>query len=259
MNSTPKDRTRLEGRSVTVTGGGSGIGRASSILLAERGAKVVVADVNEAGGLETAEMIKSAGGVARFIRTDVSKESEVQAMVKDAIDNFGGLHGALNCAAVESNTHAVLHEEPLEQWNRLVAVNKTGVFLCMKYQAAHMVKNGGGSIVNIASVAGLTAIPNLSAYVATKHAVVGLTRAASCDYAALGIRVNAIAPGAIDTPMLQDALQDPIAKEHILRMHPIGRVGQPWNIAEGVAWLISDASGFLTGSCVPIHRGCTSI
>jgi len=259
MNTMQKDRIRLDGRVIVVTGGGSGIGRASSQLLAQRGAKVLVADVNEEGGKETVGLIDSAGGEAHFLRTDVSKEADVQTMVVEAVRRFGGLHGALNNAAVESNTHAPLHEEPLEQWNRLVAVNQTGVFLCMKYQATHMLKNGGGSIVNIASVAGMTAIPNLSAYVATKHAVVGLTRAASCDYAALGIRVNAIAPGAIETPMLRDALQDPQARDHILRMHPIGRIGQPWNIAEGVAWLLSDASEFVTGVCLPVDGGYTSI
>lgn len=259
INSMQSDRIRLDDRVILVTGAGSGIGRASSQLLAQRGAKVLVTDVNEQGGNETVALIESAGGQASFLRADVSKEDDVKAMVAEAVRRFGGLHGALNNAAVESNTFAPVHEEPLEQWNRLVAVNQTGVFLCIKYQAAHMLKNGGGSIVNIASVAGMTAIPNLASYVATKHAVVGLTRAASCDYAALGIRVNAIAPGAIETPMLRDAFEDPEAKEHILRMHPIGRIGQPWNIAEGVAWLLSDASAFVTGVCLPIDGGYTSI
>lgn len=259
MKATQTDRIRLDGRVVVVTGGSSGIGRASSQLLAQRGAKVLVTDVNEAGGKETVELINAAGGEALFMRADVSKEADVQAMVAEAVNRFGGLHGALNCAAVESNTLAPLHEEPIEQWNRLIAVNQTGVFLCVKYQAAHMLNNGGGSIVNIASTAGLTAIPNLASYVTTKHGVVGLTRAASCDYAALGVRVNAIAPGAIDTPMLRDAFQDPKAKDHILRMHPIGHIGEPWNIAEGVAWLISDAAAFVTGICLPIDGGYTSI
>lgn len=259
MNSSHIDRTRLDGRVIIVTGGASGIGRASSQLLAQRGAKVLVADVNEAGGKETVALITSAGGEAHFLRTDVSKEEEVKAMVDEAVNRFGGLHGALNNAAMESNTFAAVHEEPIEQWNRLIAVNQTGVFLCMKYEAAHMLSHGGGSIVNIASAAGLTGIPNLPTYVTTKHAVVGLTRAGSCDYAALGVRVNAIAPGAIETPMLLDALKDPKAKEHILRMHPIGRIGEPWHIAEGVAWLLSDASAFVTGTCLSIDGGYTSI
>lgn len=253
------DRTRLDGRVVIVTGGASGIGRASAQLVAQRGAKVLVADMNVAGGEETVALITSAGGAAHFIRTDVSKEADVKAMVAEAVSRFGGLHGALNNAAVEANTFAPMHQEPIDQWNRLIAVNQTGVFLCMKYEAEYMLKNGGGSIVNTASAAGLTAIPNLASYVSSKHAVVGLTRAGSCDYAALGIRVNAIAPGAIDTPMLRDALKDPVAKEHILRMHPIGHIGEPWHIAEGVAWLLSDASAFVTGACICIDGGYTSI
>lgn len=253
------DRTRLDGRVVIVTGGASGIGQASAQLIAQRGAKVLVADVNVAGGEETVALITEAGGVAHFVRTDVSKEAEVKAMVAEAVGRFGGLHGALNNAAVEANTFAPMHQEPVDQWNRLIAVNQTGVFLCMKYEAEYMLKHGGGSIVNIASAAGLTAIPNLASYVSSKHAVVGLTRAGSCDYAALGIRVNAIAPGAIETPMLRDAFKDPVAKEHILRMHPIGHIGEPWHIAEGAAWLLSDASAFVTGACVAIDGGYTSI
>lgn len=253
------NRTNLDGRVVIVTGGASGIGRASAQLIAQRGAKVLVADVNVDGGEETVALIASAGGEAHFLRTNVSKEDEVKAMVAEAVSRFGGLHGALNNAAVEANTFAPMHQEPIEQWNRLIAVNQTGVFLCMKYEAEYMLKHGGGSIVNMASAAGSTAIPNLASYVSSKHAVVGLTRAGSCDYAALGIRVNAIAPGAIETPMLRDALKDPVTKEHILRMHPIGHIGEPWHIAEGAAWLLSDASAFVTGACIAIDGGYTSI
>ncbi len=253
------DRTRLEGRVMIVTGAASGIGRASAQLLARRGAKVLVTDVNAAGGEETVALIASTGGQAHFLRVDVSKEEEVKAMVAEAVSRFGGLHGALNNAAVEANTFAPMHQEPVEQWNRLLAVNQTGVFFCMKYEAEYMLRNGGGSIVNVASAAGLTAIPNLASYVTTKHAVVGLTRAGSCDYAALGVRVNAVAPGAIETPMLREALKDPVAKEHILRMHPIGRIGEPQDIAEGVAWLLSDAAAFVTGACICIDGGYTSI
>jgi NAD(P)-dependent dehydrogenase (short-subunit alcohol dehydrogenase family) len=236
----------LSGKSLIVTGAGSGIGKTSARLLAARGASVAVADVNDAGGRDTVEEISSAGGSAVFVHADVSVESDVRALVAATVEAFGGLHGAFNNAGVVLQTE--LHETSAEDWQRTLDINLTGTFFCVKHEVAYLLEHGGGSIVNTSSLAGYKAEPGIPAYVASKHGVVGLTRAASLAYAGRGIRVNAILPGTIRTPMLEAVLHDPVLAKALEEEQPIGRIGEPEDIAEQAAWLLSDASKFSTGS-----------
>lgn len=248
----------LSGRIIIVTGGGSGIGQAAAVLFAQRGASVMVADVNETGGRKTVAAIEGNGGRADFLRSDISQESEVEALVKATVARFGGLNGAFNNAGM--NVSSVrLAETSLENWRKVIEVNLTGVFLCLKHQIAYMELHGGGSIVNTASGAGLVGIVNSSGYVASKHGVVGLTRAAAIDYATKGIRVNAVAPGGTETPMVAMALENPEVAAALTAGHPIGRLGQPGEIAEAAAWLLSDAASFVTGVILPVDGGYTMV
>jgi NAD(P)-dependent dehydrogenase (short-subunit alcohol dehydrogenase family) len=247
----------LTGKTIIVTGSGSGIGRATAKLLAARGASVTVADVNDDGGSETVEQIAKEGGKSAFVHADVSEEENVKELVAKTVETFGGLSGAFNNAGVEAG--AKLHETSTADWNRTVGVNLTGTFLCMKYEIGYLLEHGGGSIVNTSSLAGFKAVPNLAAYVATKHGVVGLTRTASMDYAARGIRVNVILPGTIRTPMLEAAFQDKVLAKAIEDALPIGHVGEPIDIAEQAAWLLSDASKYTTGSQFFVDGGSNGV
>jgi NAD(P)-dependent dehydrogenase (short-subunit alcohol dehydrogenase family) len=248
----------LEGKVALVTGAGSGIGRATALVCAREGAKVVVADVVVAGGEETVRLIKATGGEALFVKADMAKAAEVEAMVNTAVAAYGRLDCAHNNAGIEGamDTTADYTEE---DWDRVIRVNLTGVWLCMKYEIAQMLKQGGGAIVNTASGAGLVAVPRMPAYVASKHGVVGLTRTAALEYAKAGIRVNAVCPGAIQTPMVERVTsRRPGMVERMAVAMPIGRMGKPEEIAEAVVWLCSDAASFVTGHAMSVDGGAVA-
>lgn len=248
----------LQGKAILVTGAGSGIGRAVTELAAANGANVLVVDIDEKGGEETVNIVTAAGGVASFQRCDVSKEDEVAAMVASAVKTYGRLDGAHNNAGIEMQNKA-LHELTAQDWQRVINIDLTGVFYCLKHQFLTMKETGGGSIVNTASAAGLRGFINSSDYVAAKHGVVGLTKAAAVDGGPLGIRVNSVCPGFIMTPMAETRLMnDPVFSQALgpLRdRHVIGRFGQPSEIAESVMWLLSDRSSFVTGSPMIVDGG----
>jgi 2,5-dichloro-2,5-cyclohexadiene-1,4-diol dehydrogenase 1 len=255
----PFGRLNMKGRVVMVTGGGSGIGQATATLLAERGAGVVVADVDDRGGEAVVTSIREGGGRASFIHTDVANEDQVRGAVNFALSEFGGLDGAFNNAGINSGTGGLV-EMTLADWQRTMDVNLSGVFLCMKHQIKHMLEIGRGAVVNTSSGAGVVGFPNLPDYVASKHGVIGLTRAAAADFSARGIRVNAILPGGIETPLLVKSMgRDPVVRAAVERGHPIGRLGLPIEIAEATAWLLSDAASFVTGAIFAIDGGYTSV
>jgi NAD(P)-dependent dehydrogenase (short-subunit alcohol dehydrogenase family) len=245
----------LEGKAALVTGASSGIGRATALVFAREGAKVVVADVVVAGGEETVRLIKTVGGEAIFVKADVSKAAEVEAMVNTAVAAYGRLDCAHNNAGIEGamSTTADYTEE---DWDRVISINLKGVWLCMKSEIAQMLKQGGGAVVNTASGAGLVGLANMSAYVASKHGVVGLTKTAALEYAKAGIRVNAVCPGVIQTPMVARVTgRQPQLAEALVAAEPVGRVGQPEEIAEAVVWLCSDAASFVTGHAMAVDGG----
>jgi NAD(P)-dependent dehydrogenase (short-subunit alcohol dehydrogenase family) len=246
---------RVDGKIALVTGGGSGIGRATALTFAREGAKVVVADVVVEGGEDTVGQIKAAGGEAMFVKTDVARAAEVDAVVKAAVATHGRLDCAFNNAGVEGMLQTTV-EYGEAHWDRVLAINLKGVWLCMKYEIAQMLKQGSGAIVNTASAAGLVGFPHLSAYVASKHGVVGLTKTAALEYAKAGIRVNAVCPGGIRTPMLERAfkMMEGFA-EAAVASEPVGRLGQPGEIAEAVVWLCSDAASFITGVPMAVDGG----
>lgn len=241
---------------VLVTGGSSGIGRATSLAFARQGATVVIGDVDERSA-ETVEQIEQAGGTGLFVHTDVSAASEVEALVTRAVESFGGLHVAFNNAGVLPPT-APLAEMDEADWDKVVSVDLKGVFLAMKYEIAHMLTAGGGAIVNTASVAGLIADPGMSPYVAAKHGVVGLTKAAAVDYGSQGIRVNALAPGLVETPMTKRWLEDPEMRETVLAPTQMGRAAQPEEIVGMVLFLASPLASFATGGVYPVDSGQTA-
>lgn len=245
----------LEGKAALVTGGGSGLGRASAIALARAGATVTVADVDEQGGKETAALVfEETGGDADFVRADVTQADEVAAMVDKAVERWGRLDCALNNAGT-TGASAPTADYALDDWNRAIALNLTGVFLCLKYELPAMLERGG-AIVNMASGAGLVGFPGLPAYVASKHGVVGLTRAAALEYASQGVRVNAICPGSTRTPMLEGFMGgDEQVERMMTRAVPLGRLGRPEEIADAVVWLCSDAASFVVGHALAVDGG----
>jgi NAD(P)-dependent dehydrogenase (short-subunit alcohol dehydrogenase family) len=238
---------------VIVTGGSSGIGRAAAIAFADRGAKVIVVDNVE--NSETIQLIQDSHHTAMFIKCDVSKAAEVEAMVKKTVSTFGHLDYAFNNAGIEGDVDKTdTHSE--DAWDRTIAVNLKGIWLCMKYQIPQMLKQGKGAIVNNASVAGLKGFPGMPAYVASKHGVIGLTKTAALEYAKQNIRINAVCPGAIRTPMLERYMQDSKeAEQQLVNMEPIGRLGEPEEIAHAALWLCSEAASFITGQAIPVDGG----
>ena len=248
----------LENKVALVTGAGSGIGRASSLILAREGAKMVVSDIDASGAEETLSLIKERGGDGVFVHADVSKSNDVQELISRAVSTYGRLDCAYNNAGIEGYMSGRLHEYPEETWDRLVDINIKGVWLCLKYEIPLMLEQGGGAIVNTASVAGLVGARRLSAYIASKHAVVGLTKAAALEYAQDGIRVNAVCPGTIDTPMLDRLIAGWKTDEDMNTRQPIGRMGTPAEIAETVAWLCSDAASLVTGIAMAVDGGQTA-
>ncbi|HEX9049340.1 MAG TPA: glucose 1-dehydrogenase [Anaeromyxobacter sp.] len=242
----------LSGKVAVVTGAGSGIGREVALAYAREGAAVLVSDVNEAGGRETVAAIAAAKGRASFFRADVSRTAECAALADEAVRTFGRLDVACNNAGI-GGAIAPVAEQPIEAWDRIIAVNLSSVFYCMRAQIPRMLERGGGAIVNMASILGAVGFPGSAGYVAAKHGVVGLTRTAALEYSVQGVRVNAVGPGFIETPLL--AGMDAAARAGLVALHPIGRLGRPQEVAELVVWLSSPASSFVTGAYVPIDGG----
>lgn len=238
-----------------VTGAGSGIGRSTAVRFAVEGADVVVADVDVEGGTETATQVAEEGGESTFVETDVSDPAEVQALVESTVERFGRIDFVHNNAGIEGE-RAPTAEQRAETWDRVIDTNLKGVWLGMKYAIAEMLETpGGGTIVNSASTAGLEGSEQISPYVASKHGVVGLTRTAAREYGADGIRVNAICPGPVDTPMVQQHTEDDDSTEQIAADVPMGRMADPSEIASTVVWLCSDDASYVTGECVSIDGG----
>lgn len=244
----------LDDKVAFITGGGSGIGAATAKVFAREGARVAVVEVNVEGGQQIVSEIRDAGGEALFIRADVSEEDDVRSAVQQTVDHFGRLDCAFNNAGILGELNLTA-DYSREGWDRVIAVNLTGVWLCVQYQIGPMLATGGGAIVNTASVAGLSGTPMAPAYSASKHGVIGITKSAAKGYGSEGIRVNAVCPGLIETPLAAPLIDDPAISEQGLRLHALGRFGQPREVAEVVAWLCSDAASFVTGVAMPVDAG----
>jgi NAD(P)-dependent dehydrogenase (short-subunit alcohol dehydrogenase family) len=247
----------MKGKVVLITGGTAGIGRATAIAFAQAGAQVALSGRREKEGNEVVAEIKALGGEAIFIKTDISQEAEVKAMVEQTVAAFGGLHYAFNNAGVE---HSARPTSNLTEdiYDLVMNTNVKGVWLSHKYEAPAILNSGGGAIVNNASVAGLIGMAGISIYVASKHAVIGLTKATALEYAKKGIRVNAVAPAAIETRMFNDFANTEEMQKMMASMHPIGRIGKPEEIADAVLFLCSDRASFITGETLAIDGGWTA-
>lgn len=245
------------GKVAFVTGASSGIGRATAILLAANGYKLALADMNEAGGGETADAIRSAGGEAEFFHCNVADDASVGKAVDGAVEKFGRLDAAFNAAGIDGDAGTLTGDCSLENWDRVIGINLTGVWLCMRHQLRHMLKFGGGAIVNCASTAGIRGAAYCGVYSASKHGVVGLTKAAALEYASQGIRINAVCPGMIDTPMTNSPAMKPIIDE-LVAASPLERIGQPEEIGGAVLWLMSEHASYMHGQAIAVDGALTS-
>ncbi|MGK0169537.1 MAG: NAD(P)-dependent dehydrogenase (short-subunit alcohol dehydrogenase family) [Gammaproteobacteria bacterium] len=248
----------LSGKVALVTGAGSGIGRASARTFAREGAKVVVSDINADGAEQTVRLIRDAGGEASFVACDVTDASQVRNLIAKCVELFGALHCAHNNAGVEGRYGRTLDTDEAN-FDLTYSVNLKGVFLCMQAELAHMLEHGGGRIVNTASVAGIEGAKNMPAYVASKHAVLGLTRTTALEYGAKGIRINAVCPGPIRTPMLEKLMaQNPRMESAAIAAVPVKRLGEPQDIAEAALWLCTDRADFVNGHALVVDGGMTA-
>jgi len=245
----------LENKVALITGGTTGIGRDTAVLFAKEGAKVVFSGRRELEGNETLNLVRAAGGDGHFIKSDVSKSADVESLVQKTIEKYGRLDVAFNNAGIEG-IWAPLIEQSEENWDQVQNINLKGVWLSLKYEILQMLKQGsGGAIVNMSSVAGLIGAAGAGVYVASKHGVLGLTKSAAIEYAAHGIRVNAVCPAVIETAMAERAFGEPAINKRMLSLHPLGRFGKPMEVAEAVLWLCSDRSSFTTGQYIGVDGG----
>jgi NAD(P)-dependent dehydrogenase (short-subunit alcohol dehydrogenase family) len=245
----------LDGKISLITGAASGIGRATALIFAREGARLILTDVAEDGGNQTLGMCRETGAEGIFVKANVAVESDVEALVAKAVTTYGGLDCAFNNAGI-GGAAKMTHEYSLEEWNRVIATNLTGVWLCMRAEIAQMLKQGKGTIVNTSSIMGLTGAIRVPAYTAAKHGVAGLTKAAALEYARHGIRINAVCPAPIYTPLLMSTFaKRPDIEQRYARSEPMKRLGQPEEVGEAVAWLCSDKASYVTGLPMPVDGG----
>jgi NAD(P)-dependent dehydrogenase (short-subunit alcohol dehydrogenase family) len=245
---------QFQAKVVLITGGTSGIGRAAAVAFAHEGASVAIAGRRVEEGNETLRLVQAEGSEGLFIRADISKSADVESMLATVLSRFGRLDAAFNNAGVE-DAAAPFHEQTVENYDRVMGINVKGLWLSMQAEIRQMLKQGGGAIVNTSSIGGLIAIANNATYVATKHAVIGYTKAAALEYAKQGIRVNAVAPAAIDTDMVRRFASEPAVRDKLAAAHPIGRLGQAEEVAQAVLWLASPAASFVTGHTLVVDGG----
>jgi NAD(P)-dependent dehydrogenase (short-subunit alcohol dehydrogenase family) len=245
----------FDGKIGIVTGGTSGIGRDAAILFAKEGAKVVVAGRRDVEGGETLDLVRKAGGDGLFVKTDVSRAAEVRALVEKTVGEFGRLDFAFNNAGIEGKWIPIA-EQAEEDWDQTIDINLKGVWLCMKYEIQQMLKQRkGGAIVNMSSIAGMMGSAGAATYCASKHGVMGLTKSGALEIARSGIRINAICPAVIETPMGERVFGEPEMRKHATSLHPLGRFGTPMEVAEAVVWMCSEHASFMTGQWIVLDGG----